>query len=204
MNVLEPDTELWIVRHGETEWSRQWRHTSTTDLPLTRSGRDDAVQLKAMLSSVEFDRVWSSPMRRARETAALAGFEPEVEPDLVEWDYGQYEGITTEQIRQSVPGWTVWTHPSPGGESAVQVGERLDRVVERVREMRGRTLVFAHGHSLRVLAARWLGLAVAEGRIFDLDTATYSVLSADRGQPVVKRWNVMDRTRVGRTPSARD
>src|SRR5690606_12218052 len=110
--------------------------------------------------------------------------------DLVEWDYGDYEGITTAEIRETVPGWTVWSHPSPGGETAQQVGERLDRVVERVRSAGGRTLVFAHGHSLRVLAARWLGLDVADGRVFLLDTGTYSVLGHDRGQPVVVQWNV--------------
>lgn len=198
MNVLSPETELWLVRHGETEWSRAWRHTSTTDLPLTENGRADALALKPMISAFHFDRVWSSPRRRASVTAELAGFTPEVAPDLAEWDYGDYEGLTTEQIRETVPGWTVWTHPCPGGETAAEVGERLDRVVARARALQGRTLVFAHGHALRVLAARWLGLPVIDGRIFDLDTATYSVLSDDRGQPVVKRWNVMDRSRAGR------
>lgn len=198
MNVLAPDTELWIVRHGETRWSKAWRHTSTTDLPLTEGGRADAQALRDMLSPFHFDRVWSSPRIRATETAALAGFEPDIDADLAEWDYGQYEGVTTEEIRETVPDWTVWTHPCPDGETAAQVGERLDRVVAGARDLTGRTLVFAHGHSLRVLAARWLGLPVADGRIFDLDTATYSVLSDDRGQPVVKRWNVMGGERAAR------
>ncbi|MBM9463087.1 histidine phosphatase family protein [Aeromicrobium sp. YIM 150415] len=190
MNVLAPDAELWIVRHGQTEWSREWRHTSFTDLPLTEEGERQAETLRPALADIAFDRVLTSPRQRAQRTAELAGFdEAIVDPDLVEWDYGDYEGLTTETIRESVPDWTVWTHPCPNGESAREVGVRLDRVVDLAREP-GRTLVFAHGHSLRVLAARWLGLVVEQGRIFDLDTATYSVLSADRGTPVVKRWNV--------------
>lgn len=196
MNELSPDTELWLVRHGETQWSREWRHTSVTDLSLTEVGRAQAQSLRPLLAGVPFDRVWSSPRSRALETAELVGFEPQVEEDLVEWDYGEYEGITTEEIRRTVPDWTIWSRPTPGGETAAQVGERLDRVVERARALGGRTLAFAHGHSLRVLAARWLGLDVADGRVFDLDTATYSVLSDDRGQPVVKHWNVHDGTRM--------
>lgn len=192
MNQAGDETELWLVRHGETEWSRSWRHTSVTDLELTDVGREQARSLAPLLTGIEFDRVWSSPRRRARDTAELAGCSPEIDEDLVEWDYGDYEGITTAEIRETVPGWTVWSHPSPGGETAQQVGERLDRVVERVRSAGGRTLVFAHGHSLRVLAARWLGLDVADGRVFLLDTGTYSVLGHDRGQPVVVQWNVHD------------
>ncbi|MCD9154722.1 histidine phosphatase family protein [Aeromicrobium duanguangcaii] len=186
------ETELWLVRHGETEWSRTWRHTSFTDLELTETGRAQARALRPLLSGVGFNRVWSSPRRRALETAHLAGFDPEIVEDVVEWHYGEYEGVTTEEIRETVPGWTVWTHPSPLGESPEQVAERLDRVVDRARSLGGRTLVFAHGHSLRVLAARWLGLEVADGRVFLLDTGTYSVLGDDRGQPVVIRWNVRE------------
>lgn len=190
MNVLAPDAELWIVRHGETEWSRDWRHTSYTDVPLTAEGERQASALRSMLADVPFDRVLTSPRLRARQTAKIAGFaDAATDEDLVEWDYGDYEGLTTATIRETVPGWTVWTHPTPGGESAAQVGARLDRVVAEARSG-GRTLVFAHGHSLRALAARWLELSVAHGRLFDLDTATYSVLSEDRGAPVVKRWNV--------------
>ncbi|OUZ08858.1 histidine phosphatase family protein [Aeromicrobium sp. PE09-221] len=190
MNVLAPEAELWIVRHGQTEWSREWRHTSFTDLPLTEEGERQAETLRDALASVEFDSVLSSPRIRARRTAELAGFHDVIlDEDLAEWDYGDYEGLTTETIRERVPDWTVWTHPCPNGETAAEIGVRLDRVVDLARRP-GRTLVFAHGHSLRVLAARWLGLEVEQGRIFDLDTATYSVLSADRGTPVVKRWNV--------------
>lgn len=183
--------ELWIVRHGETEWSAAGKHTGTTDIPLTERGEQVARSLAPRLASTEFAQVLTSPRRRASHTAELAGFgHAEVDEDLVEWDYGDYEGITTPEIQETVPHWSVWTHPTPGGETAAQVGARLDRIVERARAVDGRTLVFAHGHSLRVLAARWLGLEVAEGRIFDLDTATISVLGDDRGTPVVQRWNM--------------
>lgn len=183
--------ELWLVRHGETSWSASGQHTSVTDLELTEAGIASAHTLTAPLAGVDFVQVLTSPRKRAQVTAELAGFpDAEVDEDLAEWAYGDYEGLTTVQIRETVPGWSVWTHPSPAGETAGQVGERLDRVVERARAVDGTTLVFAHGHSLRVLAARWLGLDVADGRIFDLDTATISVLGVDRGTPVVKRWNL--------------
>lgn len=183
--------ELWLVRHGETEWSKSGQHTSVTDLELTPQGEAVATSLTEPLSRVDFAHVWTSPRRRARRTAELAGF-PAAEPDedLAEWAYGDYEGLTTPTIHETVPDWTVWTHGSPGGESPADVTARLDRVVERARATQGRTLVFAHGHSLRALAARWLGLEVVNGRMFDLDTATISVLGDDRGTPVVRRWNV--------------
>ena len=181
--------ELWLVRHGETEWSRDGRHTSTTDLPLTGPGEQAATSLRARLAEVEFDLVLSSPRRRARRTAELAGFaDPVLDDDLVEWAYGDYEGITTEEIRETVPGWTVWTHPTPGGETADEVSERLDRVIDRVRE-HSRALVFAHGHSLRALTARWLEQPAAEGRFFRLDTATVSVLGFERDNPALLKWN---------------
>ncbi len=183
-------TSLWLVRHGETEWSRDGRHTSVTDLPLTDQGTEVAHSLARRLAGKQFEQVLSSPRQRAVTTAELAGFaEPELDEDLAEWAYGDYEGITTEEIRRTVPGWTVWTHPTPGGEDAAQVGERLDRVVERARSVDGDTLVFAHGHSLRALTARWIGLDVADGRLFRLDTATVSVLGFERDVPVVLSWN---------------
>lgn len=182
--------ELWLVRHGPTEWSRAGRHTSVTDLPLLADGEQDAVAAGKRLTEVDFAQVLTSPRERARRTAELAGFsDAVVDEDLVEWAYGDYEGLTTPEIRRSVPGWTVWTHPSPGGEDAAQVGARLDGVVARARAVEGRTLAFAHGHSLRVLAARWLGLPPSEGRLFRLDTATVSVLGFERETPVVLRWN---------------
>ncbi|WP_141014631.1 histidine phosphatase family protein [Nocardioides sambongensis] len=183
------DVELWLVRHGPTEWSEAGRHTSVTDLPLLPSGEDRARALAGRLAPQRFDLVLSSPRRRARRTAELAGFaEAEVDPDLAEWSYGEYEGLTTAQIREQVPGWTIWTHPAPGGESDVEVAARLDRVVRRARGVR-RTLVFAHGHSLRALAARWLGLPVGDGRLLRLDTATVSALGFERETAVVLRWN---------------
>jgi len=189
--TAQAPVELWLVRHGETEWSRSGQHTSVTDLELTPDGEAVATTLNGPLSDVDFVQVLTSPRRRAQRTAELAGFAgAEPEPDLAEWAYGDYEGLTTPQIHETDPDWTIWTHPSPGGETADEVGARLDRVVARARAVEGRTLVFAHGHSLRVLAARWLGLGVEDGRIFELDTATISVLTDDRGTPVVKRWNV--------------
>jgi len=182
------DSEVWLVRHGETEWSRDQRHTSTTDLPLTENGADVARGLRPALAR-DFSLVLSSPRRRARETAELAGHAAEVDADLAEWSYGDYEGITTDEIRQTVPGWTVWTHPSPGGESAAEVSERLDRVVARLRGVEGDALIFGHAHALRALTARWLGLPVADGRLFKLDTATISVLGHERETPVVLSWN---------------
>jgi broad specificity phosphatase PhoE len=184
------DAELWLVRHGETEWSRDGRHTSTTDLDLTEKGVEVACTLKERLSDTSFDLVLSSPRHRARRTAELAGFtDVEVDEDLVEWDYGDYEGITTAEIRETVPSWTVWTHPTPGGETAKEVTERLDRVVARVLEHGGRTVVFGHGHSLRALTARWIEQPVDEGRFFQLDTSTISALGYERDFPVVLRWN---------------
>ena len=185
-----PSSEVWLVRHGETEWSRDGKHTSTTDLPLTPVGEEAALALKQQLSGTDFDLVLTSPRQRARRTAELAGFaDADVEEDLVEWTYGDYEGVTTAEIRETVPGWTVWSHPLPGGETASRVAERLDRVVARARAVPGRTLVFAHGHSLRVLTARWLEQPPEEGRLFRLDTSTVSVLGFERESPVLLRWN---------------
>jgi broad specificity phosphatase PhoE len=182
--------ELWVIRHGETEWSRDGLHTSHTELELTPEGEDVARRLAQRLEGVEFDRVLSSPRARARRTAELAGFtDVEVDDDLTEWDYGDYEGLTTARIRESVPGWTIWSHPVPGGESAEEVSRRMDRVVARVRDHGGRVLVFSHGHASRALAARWLGLPAQEGRLFKLDTATISALGYERESPAVARWN---------------
>jgi probable phosphoglycerate mutase len=182
--------EVWLVRHGETEWSRDGRHTSTTDLPLTDEGVRVAKELRERLDPVDFALVLTSPRRRARDTAELAGRgDAQVDEDLAEWDYGDLEGLTTEQIRETYPDWTIWDGPVPGGESAEQVAVRFDRVVARCRAAAGPVLLFGHGHALRVLAARWLRLPVTEGRHLYLDTATISVLGDDRGTPVVRRWN---------------
>jgi probable phosphoglycerate mutase len=190
--MAEPDEgdEVWLVRHGETEWSRDGRHTSTTDLPLTDEGDRVAETLRGRLDREPFSLVLTSPRARARETARLTGHaEAEQDPDLAEWDYGELEGLTTPQIRETYPEWTIWRGPVPGGESAEQVSERLDRVVARCRAADGRVLLFGHGHSLRALAARWLGLPVTDGRHLRLDTATLSVLGWERETPVVLHWN---------------
>ena len=186
---MPPTGELWIVRHGETEWSRDGRHTSTTDLDLTPEGEEVARGLEERLAGTAFDLVLTSPRLRARRTAELAGFpDARSEPDLAEWGYGEYEGRTTPEIREDVPGWTVWSHPSPGGETAAEVATRLDRVVAEVRRT-GRVLVFGHGHASRVLTARWLDLDAEDGRHFVLHTATVSVLGWERDSPAVLRWN---------------
>lgn len=179
-----------LVRHGATEWSESGKHTSTTDLPLLPEGEDEARRVASRLVADEYAEVWTSPMRRARRTAEIAGFgDAEVVPDLVEWGYGDYEGRSTLEIREQVPGWTVWTHGCPGGESAEDLAQRCDRVVERIRATSGPVLIFAHGQSLRALAARWIGLAVVDGRHFRLDTATVSQLGYERETPVLLHWN---------------
>ena len=187
--VTDRRPELWLVRHGETEWSRSGQHTGTADIALTEAGLEAARSLRPRLEGETFDLVLTSPLSRARDTAAEAGFPGAVsDDDLVEWRYGDYEGVTTEEIRETVPGWTVWTHETPGGETPEQVSLRLDRVLERVCEHE-RVLAFGHGHALRALAARWIGHPVTEGRRFTLDTATVSVLGHERETPVVVRWN---------------
>ena len=178
------------MRHGETEWSRSGRHTSVTDLALLPESEDAARALGPRLADHDFALVLTSPRRRARDTATLAGFpDAEVDDDLVEWAYGDYEGLTSDQIHERDPDWTIWTGRTPGGETAEEVSERLDRVVARTEELDGDALLFAHGHSLRALAARWLGLPVSEGRLLRLDTATISILGEEHESPVVLRWN---------------
>ena len=182
--------DVWLVRHGETAWSRDRRHTSVTDLPLTEVGVEAAHAVGRRLTGHPFDLVLTSPRARARDTAALAGFpDAIVDDDLAEWAYGSYEGLTTEQIRETVPGWTVWTHPSPGGETAADVQRRVDRVIGRARAVDGDVLLFGHAHALRVLAARWIGLEAVDGRRFRLETATISTLGYERTTPVVLRWS---------------
>ncbi|GAA1427835.1 acid phosphatase [Microlunatus lacustris] len=187
-------TELYVVRHGETEWSANGRHTSVTDLPLTERGVQQAKLLIGHLQPADFGLVLSSPRRRARDTAELAGFtgehEPQLDEDLAEWAYGEYEGRTSPEIHEEVPGWTIWSHPTPGGETAEQVAARLDRVVQRVRDSGvDRAICFAHGHSLRALAMRWLGFDLTFGVHFPLDTSTVSVLGEEKGLPALQRWN---------------
>jgi broad specificity phosphatase PhoE len=185
--------DLVLIRHGETEWSRNGRHTGRTDLPLTEVGEAQARSLRRLVAGLSFSLVLSSPLVRAVRTAELSGVGPPMtDPDLSEWDYGDYEGRTTGEIQVAVPGWTVWTGPCPGGETIEQVAARVDRVVQRVRRCPpGSTAAaFGHGHSLRVLAARWLGADPAAGRWFELSTGSVSRLSWEHDAPVVRRWNI--------------
>jgi probable phosphoglycerate mutase len=181
--------KLVLVRHGATEWSVSGQHTSRTDIPLTEQGREAAGRLRERLAGREFALVLSSPRARALETARLAGFEPEIEPDLVEVDYGDYEGRTTPEIREQRPGWTLWADGSPGGETLQQAGERADRAIARALAAGGDVAVFAHGHILRVLAARWIGLPPERGGNFALGTAAISELGFEREQRVIGAWN---------------
>jgi probable phosphoglycerate mutase len=184
-------TTLVLVRHGETEWSKSGQHTGRTDIPLTDRGREEALALRDRLDGWTFARTLSSPLSRALDTARLAGFGDDVETDedLLEWDYGDYEGLTTAEIRSSRPRWSLWADGAPGGESAATVGARVDRTVKELRDVDGDVLVFAHAHVLRVLTARWIGLPPADGRLFALDPATVSVLGYERETPVIQCWN---------------
>ena len=182
---------IFLVRHGQTEWSRTGRHTGRTDVPLEAEGRAEAEAAGRLLGGHAFALVLASPLARAAETCRLAGYGDRAEPcdDLLEWDYGAYEGRTGDEIRAERPGWTLWTEGVPGGETAADVGRRADRVVARARAAAGDTLCVAHGHVLRVLAARWTGLPPAGGRLLALDAGSVSVLGWERETPVVERWN---------------
>jgi len=188
--------ELCVVRHGETEWSRSGRHTSTTDIPLTPMGEKQARALAPLLAGLGPATVFTSPRSRAIRTAELAGLTDlctvEVAEDLAEWAYGEYEGVTTAEIRETRPGWTVWTGDPPGGETAAEVGARADRMLDRIRDAlaTGPVVTVGHGHFSRVLAARWLGLPVTGGAMFVLGPASPCVLGHEHGQPAVHRWNV--------------
>ena len=191
-------TELWLIRHGETEWSAEARHTSRTDLPLTERGRERAVELGRFLAGTKFQAVLRSPMLRAKETCGIAGYGDVavVEEGLREWDYGVYEGRTTQEIQAEIPGWSVWKDPIVGGESVEQVGVRADGVIARAMAAAGpqtddvaRVALFAHAHILRILAARWIGLAPRDGSLFVLGTGSVSVLGWERETRVIQRWN---------------
>ena len=183
--------QIALVRHGETDWSRDGRHTGLTDIPLTDHGREQAKDAARLVRRMDIVHARCSPLLRARETCALLGLdvEAELDADLVEWDYGDYEGVTTREIRESAPGWTVWSGGCPNGETADAVAARVDRVIASARTTGGTTLVVAHGHVLRVLTARWLGLPPQDGRHFRLDTATVSLLGWERETPVILAWN---------------
>lgn len=187
-------TRLYIVRHGQTEWSKSGQHTSVTDLPLTADGEAEARKVASALDPSVFDLVLSSPRQRARHTAELAGFvgdhAPEIVEDLAEWEYGDYEGRTSDEIQAEVPGWTIWTDGPLGGETADQVAARLNRVVARVRDSGvEQAICFAHGHILRALTVTWLGFDLSLGAQFPLDTGTISILGEAKDLPALERWN---------------
>ncbi|HTX12553.1 MAG TPA: histidine phosphatase family protein [Solirubrobacteraceae bacterium] len=185
--------QIVLVRHGETEWSRSGQHTSRTDLPLIEEGRERAVLLGPLLAEWEFSLVLTSPLRRARETCELAGYGDRavVCEDLCEWDYGEYEGLTTPQIREQDPSWNLWTDGCPDGEQPAQVGARADAVLERMRGVghNGYAVAFAHGHILRVVTARWLQMQAAAGSRFALGTGSLSVLGFERETQVLQLWS---------------
>jgi len=182
---------VYLIRHGETAWSLSRQHTGSTDIPLTENGRAVAKGLAPVLARESFELVLSSPLQRARQTCELAGLgaRATVDADLQEWNYGDYEGLTPQQIRAAAPDWLIFRDGCPGGESPVQIGARVDRVIAKVRAVEGNVALFAHGHILRVLAARWLDLPTSEGCHFLLGTATLSVLSYYHGIGAIERWN---------------
>ena len=186
-----PIQQVYLIRHGETEWSLSTQHTGITDIPLTENGRKVAKLLEPVLAKETFALVLTSPLERARETCELAGLgkRAEIDRDLMEWNYGEYEGLTPKQIHAQAPRWMLFNDGCPGGESPEQIGARVDRVIARVRAVEGHVALFAHGHISRVFAARWLGLPATAGCHFLLDTATLNILSYYRGIPAVKRWN---------------
>lgn len=188
---MERQERIVLVRHGRTEWSAAGRHTGRTDIPLTEEGRRDAVAVGERLRGRAFTAVWTSPLRRAADTCALAGYGAvaEVVGDLVEWDYGELEGRTNAEIVAEQPGWQVWTHGARGGETVESVQERADRLVDRLVNLEGTALIFAHGHLLRALAARWIELPVTEGRRLLLDTAATGELGWYHGRRALARWN---------------
>lgn len=183
---------IHLARHGETEWALAGRHTGRTDIPLTAKGEADAARIGARLRGMTFTRAVCSPLGRARRTAELAGFAPEPDPDLLEWHYGDFEGLRTAEIRERRPGWDLFRDGCPGGESVAEITARVDRMASKLRAMTGNVVVFAHGHVLRVLAARWVGQPASLGRALYLGTASLSILGFDHyamDEPAIRLWN---------------
>ena len=189
--MSNPEQKIYLLRHGETEWSLNGRHTGVTDIPLTENGRRIARLLQPILAKEKFALVLTSPLQRARETCEIAGLGAvaTLDRDLMEWNYGEYEGLTTEEIRKTNPNWSVFRDGCPGGESPVEIGGRADKIVTKIRAVDGNAALFAHGHILRVLAARWIDLPATSGEHFLLDTATLNVLGYYRESPAFKIWN---------------
>lgn len=193
---------VFVIRHGQTAWSAVGRHTGRTDLPLTSIGRRQGEALAKMVADRRFELVLTSPLLRARVTCELAGLGElaQVETDLAEWDYGEFEGLTTNEIRERIPLWSIWTHPPEKGEGLDDLAVRIDRVIGRARGVDGDVALFGHGHALRVLTARWLGLPPIVGSGFILETAAIGVLGWDRESPAVVRWNEPCDLRADETP----
>jgi broad specificity phosphatase PhoE len=185
------EQRVCLIRHGETEWSLSRQHTGTSDIPLTQGGRAAAKLLEPALAEPKFAVVLVSPLRRARQTCELAGLGAlaTIDADLCEWNYGKYEGLTPAQIRATAPGWLIFRDGCPGGESPTEVGARVDRLIARIRTIAGHVALFGHGHLLRVLASRWIGLPVSSGSHFLLHPASLSVLGYYHGMGAVERWN---------------
>ncbi len=190
--MSQPVQEVYVIRHGETEWSLSGRHTGLTDLPLTDHGRKTAEFLRPVLAEPSFALVLTSPLQRARDTCELAGLadHARITSDLEEWHYGDYEGLTTAQIHEQVPAWMIFSDGCPAGETPEHVKIRVDRLIDVVKATQGHVALFAHGHILRVFVARWLNLPVSAGGQFLLDTGTLNILSYYYGYPAVKKWNV--------------
>lgn len=189
--MSKPLQQIYLVRHGETEWSLNGKHTGITDIPLTENGKRTAKLFEPLFAKLSVALILTSPLQRARTTCQLAGLSEraEIDRDLMEWNYGEYEGITTKQIHAKSPEWILFRDGCPGGESPQQVNARVDRVIAKVRAIDGHVALFAHGHILRVLAVRWLGFPTTAASHFMLDTATLSILSDYQGFPTVKQWN---------------
>ncbi|MEN9879045.1 MAG: hypothetical protein RLZZ158_2084 [Cyanobacteriota bacterium] len=188
---MEKSREIWLLRHGATEWSRNGRHTGSSDIPLLPEGEAEARGLAPLLAGQHFAQVWVSPLQRARRTCELAGLGAQAQPNenLREWDYGSYEGITTAEIRQTVPGWSVWTHGCPGGEDAAAVTQRCEALIAQLLALEGNIALFAHGHLLRSLAGTWIGQGAVGGKHLALGTGSHSLLGFERENPVILRWN---------------
>ncbi len=188
---MAPNPRIVVVRHAETSWSLTGQHTGRTDLPLTAAGCHKAELVRGALATETFDAVFTSPLQRATETCKRAGLgaRAEIRPELREWDYGDYEGITTIDVHRSAPAWSLWTDGAPGGEGPEQVRVRVDRLIEELRSIDGQVALFSHGHLSRALAVRWINLPIAAGQSLLLATGAISVLAVDRGTPVIARWN---------------
>jgi len=188
---MERSREIWLLRHGATEWSRNGRHTGSSDIPLLPEGEAEARALAPLLAGQHFAEVWVSPLQRARRTCELAGLgaQAQLNENLREWDYGSYEGITTAEIRQTVPGWSVWSHGCPGGEDAAAVTQRCEALIAQLLLLEGNIALFAHGHLLRSLAGTWIGQGAVGGKHLALGTGSHSLLGFERENRVILRWN---------------